>query len=94
MLDVCGSVAVLVSLRTIFPVAASARYRSVENRLRVERNAIHCPSGTDRRSDVELLANSLASDHPLADVIGPAGIREHVAVGPLDGGMPLGRELL
>ena len=35
----------LVSLRTTLPVAASATYRSIEKKLRAERNAIHLPSG-------------------------------------------------
>src|SRR5436309_2187559 len=45
MLDMCGSLAVLVSRFTILPVAASATYRSVEKTLRVERNASQRPSG-------------------------------------------------
>ena len=45
MLEKCGSLDVLVSLRTILPVAASATNRSIENTLRPERNAIHLPSG-------------------------------------------------
>ena len=45
MLEKCGSVAVLVSLRTILPVAASAMYRSIEKKLRSDRNAIQRPSG-------------------------------------------------
>ena len=40
-----GSVAVLVSLRTTLPVAASATNRSIDSRLRSEKNAIHFPSG-------------------------------------------------
>src|SRR4029453_1189370 len=45
MLDTCGSVAVLVSLRTTSPVAASATYRSKYSSPRDDRNAIHFPSG-------------------------------------------------
>src|SRR4026209_2243098 len=45
ILEKCGSLAVLVSLRTIFPLSASATNRSTENTLRVDRNAIHRPSG-------------------------------------------------
>src|SRR5262249_10143591 len=40
-----ASVAVLVSLWAILPVAESATYKSIENRLRSDRNAIHLPSG-------------------------------------------------
>src|SRR6188474_2758488 len=50
MLEKCGSLAVLVSLRTIFPLSTSATNRSTENTLRVERNATHRPSDlTGRR---------------------------------------------
>src|SRR6266850_2341938 len=45
MLDKCGSFAVLVSLWTILPVEASATKRSIENTLRVDRNASQRPSG-------------------------------------------------
>jgi hypothetical protein len=45
MLDMCGSVAVLVSLRTISPVAASAIYKSTDSSPRDDRKAIHFPSG-------------------------------------------------
>src|SRR5215216_676562 len=45
MLDTCGSVAVLVSLRTTRPVIASATYRSTDSSPREERNASHRPSG-------------------------------------------------
>src|SRR5436190_5548477 len=45
MLDVCGSVAVLVSFWTTFPVVASATYKSIEKKLLDERNASHRPSG-------------------------------------------------
>src|SRR5206468_9121411 len=45
MLEKWGSVAVLVSLRTIFPLAASATYKSIEKNPRDERNASHRPSG-------------------------------------------------
>ena len=38
MLDTCGSVAVLVSLRTTSPLIASATYRSTESRPRDDRN--------------------------------------------------------
>src|SRR5919198_650494 len=41
----CGLVAVLVSLRMISPVVASAMYRSVDKRLRDDRSASRCPSG-------------------------------------------------
>src|SRR5262247_2001212 len=45
MLDTCGSVAVLVSLRTTSPVAASATYKSTDSSPRDDRKAIHFPSG-------------------------------------------------
>ena len=45
MLDKCGSLAVLVSFLTTRPLSVSAMYKSVENRPRDDRNAIHRPSG-------------------------------------------------
>ena len=41
----CGSNAVFVTCRLTFPVCASARYRSMLNRSRLEKNIIWLPSG-------------------------------------------------
>ena len=52
--------AVLVSLRTILPVDASAMYRSIENRLRVGEECDPAAVGADRRPDVQIAAESFA----------------------------------
>ena len=77
MLEKCGSLAVLVSLRTILPVAASAMKRSIENTLRQERNAIHRPSGLIAGPTLSSPPSPLAVDHHAADLVRRHPCREH-----------------
>ena len=69
MLEKCGSLAVLVSLRTILPVAASATNRSIEKRLRSERNAIQRPSGLIAGPTLRSSPRPIAADHLAADLV-------------------------
>ena len=88
-LEKCGSLAVLVSLRTILPVAASAMKRSIDNTLRAERNAIHRPSG--------LIAGPTlrSSPRPSPPItlrpisFGGIACREHRPIGAADRGLPV-----
>ena len=94
-LEKCGSVAVLVSLRSTLPVSASAMNRSIEKPVRSDRNAISLPSG--------LIAGPTLRSPPMPppplrttppDFRRRPGRVENAAVGVADRLVPLLRQLL
>ena len=89
----CEFSAVSTSLRTMRPVVASARYRSIENRSRDEKKTMWRPSGLIDGDTLVAISRLVVRRERAPERVRARGRAHHGRVLRADVGVPVGREL-